>query len=87
MNQKIHEETDYQENVQKSKYSVGNYMYGTLTNDTDETIYEIEAVLVLLDDEDNILYIDSENMYNVGLPTGSSITIRSQIPNEFVEYF
>lgn len=79
-------ETDYQEDV-NTGYWEEDCMYATVTNDTDEIYYDIEAVLVLLDEQDNILCIEDETMYNVGLMPGSSVTFREEVPEAFKDYF
>lgn len=65
-----------------------DYMYATVTNNTDQTLYEIAVVLALLDAEGNILYIDAKELYDeVALTPGSSIVIRKDIGSDFMEYF
>ena len=79
--------TEYVPNVREG-YWTYNYMYTTVTNDTEEPVYGIEVVLALLDAEGNILFMDSENLYNdVALMPGSSITIRKDVSSSFIEYF
>lgn len=65
-----------------------NYMYATVTNNTDEPVYEMVVVLALLDAEGNILYIDSHDFYStVAINPGSSVTIRKDISSSFIDYF
>jgi uncharacterized protein YxeA len=79
--------TSYEPNV-KEGYSTSNYMYATFTNDTDETVYGISAVLALLDADGNILYMDDDDLYSErGLTPGSSITLRKAVSSSFIEYF
>lgn len=79
--------TSYEANV-KDGYSTYNYMYATFTNDTEETVYGIHAVLALLDAEGNILYVDTDGFYSsIGLAPGSSITLRENVDSSFIEYF
>ncbi len=80
-------EVDYQADVPRSAYSTTDYIYATVTNDTDETVYDMEVVSVLLDDEGNILYLDGETMYNEGILPGSSVTVRTEISSDFKEYY
>ena len=75
--------TDYRENVEEN-YSTANYMYATITNDTDEAVYDINVVMALLDDDGNILYIDSSAMYNTAIEPGSSVTVRCSIYDEYL---
>lgn len=65
-----------------------NYMYATVTNNTEEILYELEVVFALLDAAGNILYIDSHNLYSdVGVNPGCSLTFRKDISSSFMEYF
>jgi len=65
-----------------------NYMYATITNNTDAPLYDVEVVLALLDAEGNILYIDSYDFYStVGIEPGSSVTVRKDIDSSFMDYF
>ena len=44
--------------------------------------------MVLLDDDDNILYMESESMYDSkGLTPGSSMVIRIDVSSSFTEYY
>ncbi len=81
-------ETDYEEDVEVSKYTTHDYMYAMVTNDSEETVFDMEVVLTLLDDSDNILYMESSSLYqDKGLMPGSSMMIRVYVPSDFVEYF
>lgn len=64
-----------------------DYMYVTITNNTDETIYNISTVVVLLDDNNNILYLDDDTMYSYGLLPGNSVVLKKQISSTFMDYF
>lgn len=65
-----------------------NYMYATVTNDTDDIVYDVEVVLALLDAEGNILCVDSHNLYStLGINPGSTVTVREDIGSSFMEYF
>ena len=80
-------ETDLQMDV-KSGWWTYNYMYATVTNNTDKPIYGIQVVLVLLDAEGNILDIEDESMYdNKALTPGSSMIVRKDIASAFMEYY
>lgn len=78
--------TDLQFDV-KNGYSTYDYMYGTIENDTDETLYDFYIVLVLLDDEDNVLYIDSNSYSSLGIEPGSKLTYREYIDSSFKDMF
>ena len=71
-----------------SGWSKGDYVYATVTNNTDEIVYDISIVCAVLDDDENILYMDSDNLYNSrGLTPGSSIVFKMSISSSFMDYF
>jgi len=65
-----------------------NYMYATITNNTDQPLYDIAVVMALLDAEGNILYMDDDNLYSErALAPGSTMIIRKDIYSSFMDYF
>ena len=65
-----------------------NYMYATVTNTTDDVLYGLSVVMALLDAEGNILYVESDDLYNDrGLMPGSTMVFRKDISSSFMEYF
>ena len=85
--QRLPVETDLQLNVQDGWWTY-NYMYATVTNDTDKPIYDITVVLALLDADGNILDIEDDSLYgDRALAPGSSIIIRKDIPSSFMDYY
>ena len=80
-------ETDLQLGV-KDGWWTYDYMYATVTNDTDKPLYGIRVVLALLDAEGNILNIDDESMYDdKALTPGSSMIVRKSISSTFMDYY
>lgn len=72
--------------VQVTKYSTYDYMNATVTNDTEETIYDMYVVFALLDDEDNILHMDYDYLGNSrGLDAGSSMSFRESVSSSVME--
>lgn len=81
-------ETQWIPDYQISKYSTRDYMFATFTNDSSETVYDIEVVLALLDDDDNILYVDTVGLYSaVGVNPGSTITVKTYVSDSMTEAF
>ena len=77
---------EYAENVKEGNKTY-NYMYCTLTNDTEEPLSEFYVCFALLDDEGNILYINSFNATgNLEVMPGSTIRIRVPVEDAFVSY-
>jgi hypothetical protein len=80
-------ETKYEPDV-PSWYGTEDYMCATVTNNTGEPIYSIEVVLVLLDEEGNILFMDNGYMgSDKAIMPGSSITVRKEVSSSFKEIF
>ena len=80
-------ETDYVEDVNIGYYTY-DYMYATITNDTDEPLYGIQVIFALLDDDGNILYMDNDYLHsNIALMPGSSAIIRKAVDEDNKEVF
>ena len=63
-------------------------MYATITNNTEDVVYNISTVFALMDNEDNILYIGNDSLYGThGLTPGSSIVVKIEIPSSSMDYF
>lgn len=85
--QRLPVETDLQLGV-KSGWWTSDYMYATVTNDTDQPIYDIGVVMALLDAEGNILDVEDDNLYSDrALTPGSSMIIRKEISSSYMEYY
>jgi len=79
--------TDYAEDVEEG-WSTYNYMYATVTNNTDEPLYDVEVVLVLLDADGNILYMSDADMYSdKAIMPGSSIQIKEYVDSDFIDWY
>lgn len=79
---------DFKRNVQTSRYSTNDRGYFTIVNDTEDPIWNIRIVYAILDDEDNILYVDSDYIgTNKGLAPGSSIFVTEDISSTFVKHY
>ena len=65
-----------------------DYLYATVTNPTVDILYNVEVVFALLDAEDNIIYVESKELYSeVGIMPGQSVMLRKEISSAFMEYF
>ena len=61
-----------------------DYMYVTITNNTEQDVYDISIVAALLDQDGNILFLDDESLYsNCALTAGSSVVFRMEIRDSF----
>ena len=71
-----------------SGWSKGDYVYATVTNNTEEIAYGISVVFALLDAEGNILYVGDDDIYSTrGLTPGSSLVFKMSISSSHMEYF
>lgn len=80
-------ESVFEDDVQEGSWT-RDYMTTTVTNDTDQTVFDVSVVRALLDGAGNILYIDSDSMYNYkGITSGSSIVLRRSLSSTNTDYF
>ena len=80
-------ESRYSPNEKRNEWFSNNYMYATVTNNTDQIVYSIKCVYVLTDANGEILYIDSSDLYdNTGVLPGSSIVMRMDVDSSFIDY-
>ena len=87
VSQRLPVTTDYVEGVEEW-YSTYNYMYATVTNDTDQPIFDVQVVLVLLDADGNILYMTDASMYyDKAIMPGSSILIKEYVNEDFITWY
>lgn len=72
----------------KSGWSTYDYLYATVTNDSEDVLYGITVLLVLLDDKDNILFLDTVSTgSNVAILPGSSIRVKTSVDDGYLKYF
>ena len=77
---------EFQENVKQGYYTY-SYMYATITNNSDQPVYQPCVVFALTDADDNLLYVQGDSLdSNQALMPGSSIIIRCAVDSDFVEY-
>lgn len=63
------------------------YIYITLTNDTEETQYGLYITAALHDAEGNLIFVNDQSVDNVGIHPGSTVTFRMYIDSDVVEYY
>ena len=81
-------QAEFARNVKESSYWSYDYIYVTVTNDSDETVYGMNVVAALLAEDGTIIYVSSDSLYsNEGLTAGSSIIFRIQIDEDYVDCF
>lgn len=81
-------ETQYLPDYRTSRWSTADVMKATFINNTDDIVYGITTVFALLDDADNILYVDTVSTYNsVGLMPGSGLTMQCNVSDNVKEAY
>lgn len=78
-------ESEWLPDYQVNNYWTSDLMTATFTNTTDETIYDVDFALALLDDDGNILDIEYTTTYDIGVAPGSSITVREEVSSYMME--
>ncbi len=71
-----------------NSYWTSDYMIATFTNTTDDVLYDVSFAFALLDDENNILYVENESLYDtVGIAAGSTVVIRVEVSDSLLEFY
>lgn len=87
VSQRLPVTTEYKEDVNE-RYSSYDYMYATVTNNSENPIFGVDVVLALLDADGNILYMDNASMYEEkAIMPGSSIMIQKRVDSSFIEAY
>ena len=71
-------------------YALGTDVWGdpehaitvTITNNTQETVYDCQVVYGLYDEEGKLLCVECESAYNIGIPAGQTIEYRFTIDDD-----
>ncbi len=54
----------------------------TITNNTQETVYDCQVAFALYDAEGKLLLVDADNTYNVGIPAGQSVEVQFTVDED-----
>ena len=54
----------------------------TITNTTQETVYDCQVAFALYDAEGKLLLVDADNTYNVGIPAGQSVEVQFTVDED-----
>ena len=54
----------------------------TITNNTQETVYDYQVAFALYDAEGKLLLVDADNTYNVGIPAGQSVEVQFTVDED-----
>ena len=80
--------SEYLDQVPVYSWRNEDYLVATVTNDQDKTIFGIQVVMVLLDDEDHILDIEQVDLYSgKGLTPGSSLVLKEEVSSAIREAY
>ena len=78
--------SQFEDDVQEGSWT-RDYLTTVVTNDADQTVFNVCISQVLLDEAGNILYYDSDSMYGFkGIPTDNSIVLRCTLGSYFEDY-
>ncbi len=71
----------------QGEYTDTHELIATVTNETNETIYDVVVAFAVKDAEGNLVYVEEAATYNVGIMPGTSMEVRSKLTyNSMVEY-
>lgn len=81
-------EAEFKRNVKSGSYYTYDYLYVTVTNDTDEIVYGVNTVVALIATDDTILYVGNDYLSsNKGILPGSSVIFRYTLDSDYVKYY
>lgn len=63
-----------------------NILSATVTNNTDQTLFDIRIVMALLDADGKVLYVNSSTCYQ-GLTAGSTIVFDDDVSTTYLDYY
>ncbi len=61
------------------------FLHITFTNQTDETIFDFSFAIAIYDQNGALMYTGEESMYDVGVPAGQSVIIRTGLDEMFTQ--
>ena len=63
-----------------------HFVTAEITNDTQETVFGMEVVAALMDEEGNLLYVEHADFYDsTGINAGSTVTYRFALSDNWPE--
>lgn len=63
-----------------------HYIYTTVTNDTDQPIYDVAVVAAAYNSDGVLVSVEDDYMYNIAIEPGSSVTFRMEIHSAAINY-
>ena len=64
-----------------------NYVNVTFTNTTDEILFGAYVVCALMDENENIIFVDRDRYDYIGIHPGSTVTIKKYIESDYMDYY
>ncbi len=81
-------ETEWAPDYPVNSYWTGDYMIATFTNTTEDVLYDVSFAFALLDDQNNILCVEDESLYDsVGIAAGSTVVVRVEVSESLLEFY
>lgn len=67
--------------------SYDNYVYVTLTNTTNNILYDFAITVALYDQNEQLMFVNGDSTSSLGIHPGSTVTIKVHIDHDLVEYY
>lgn len=81
-------EAEWVPDLENEGYGRDDYMTATFTNTTDDFLYNVSFAFALLDDENNVLYVDDHSLHDyIGIAAGSTVVVRLTVSYALLEYY
>ncbi len=67
--------------------SLDNYIYVTVTNDSNEIWYNTYIAVALYDSNNNLIYVDSNYYTALGIHPNSTVTLKFYVDSDMMDYY
>lgn len=64
-----------------------NYVYITFPNTSDSILYEFAMTVAIYDQNKELVFVNGDSNSSIGIHPGSTITVKSRIDSDLVEYY
>lgn len=64
-----------------------NYVNVTFTNTTDDVLYGVYVVVAIMDEDNNLIYVDRNSYDSLGVHPGSTVTLKMYIDSDYLAYY
>ena len=67
--------------------SLNNYVNVTFTNTGSDILYGVYVVCAMMDENDNVIFVDRNSYDSLGIHPGSTVTLKMYIDSDLVNYY